>query len=188
MLDRLFFSCFLTAVMASFVLGCGSSPSHQDKLREITDDTSLTEEDKLKRLAEQIFNLSEFAIMPAEPPGHHVTLSIRCNDDEVVRKIMEGKAPANLQSALKEFHLKGLLLQLADYLIRVQDMHLQRLTVSLHSTDNGESDSHGMETRRYQLVLARAKFAEFLAVAKLRPQEGVPKAETIWKVEHDQFR
>lgn len=174
--------------MAFFMLGCGSTPSHHDQLREIIDDTSLTEEDKLKQLAERIFNLSQFELVPSEPVGHQVTLSIRCNDDQVVRKIMENKASAELDKALKEFHLKALLLQLADYLIRVQDMHLQRLTIKLHNDGQSESNPPAADGIVYQFSLRRDKFAEFLTIAKLRPQESIPKAEKIWKIEVDQFR
>jgi hypothetical protein len=168
--------------------GCGSNASHQESLQEILSDPQLNETEKLERMAQQIFNLAEFSVEPALPNGHAVTLLIRGNDDQVVRKIMDGKEAAALQKALKEFHLRALNLQLADYLIRAQDMHLQQVTLALQVAEPGSSTAASPGEVKYRLVLSRQQFAEFLAIAKLRPQEAVPKAEKLWQVVLDQFR
>ncbi len=179
---------FLGIAISALASGCGSDPTHHDNLQQILSDTSLSEPEKLEQLARQIFNLAEFSLTPADPLGHEVTLSIRSNDDQVVRKIMENKDAAELNKALKEFHLKALNLQMADYLVRAQDMHLQDLTVILQVADDGSGTSPVSGDALYQLQLPQKHFAEFLTIAKLRPQESLPKAEKLWKVAVDQFR
>jgi hypothetical protein len=167
--------------------GCGSSPSHQDHLQEIINDTSLSEEEKLQKLAERIFNLASFSLGSAGPLGHQLTLEIHANDDSVVRKIMEGKDSKALNAALKEFHLKTLQLQLADYLLRAQEMHVQQLSILIKDSKPAETTATPNDVK-YQLVLERKQFAEFLSIAKLRPQESIPKAEKLWTVVVDGYR
>lgn len=178
----------LGCMMAALASGCGSDPTQQDNLQQILSNTNLSEAEKLEQMAKQIFNLSEFSLAAADPIGHHVTLTIRGNDDQVVRKIMEAKDAAALNKALKEFHLKTLNFQLADYLIRAQDMHLQQLTVVLQVSEVGSASSETGGDVKYRFNLPKKNFAEFLTVAKLRPQEGLPKAEKLWEVVVDQFR
>ncbi|MDP1563621.1 MAG: hypothetical protein Q8M16_19755 [Pirellulaceae bacterium] len=178
----------LGLVIAALASGCGSDPTHQDHLQQILSNTNLSEAEKLEQMAKQIFNLTEFSLAAADPIGHNVTLTIRGNDDQVVRKIMEGKDAAALNKALKEFHLKTLNFQLADYLIRAQDMHLQQLTIALQVAEAGSQSSKTGGDVKYRLNLPKKNFAEFLTVAKLRPQEGLPKAEKLWEVVVDQFR
>lgn len=174
--------------MVVIASGCGSAPTHQDQLQQILSNAKLSEAEKLEQMAKQIFNVAEFSLEPAQPQGHQVTLMIRGNDDRSVRKIMESKDAKSLNQALKEFHMRSLNLQMADYLIRAQDLHLQQLTMAIQVADADAADASTDGDVKYRLVLPRKHFAEFLTIAKLRPQEAVPKAEKLWQVVVDQFR
>jgi hypothetical protein len=172
----------------TWVGGCGGTPSTQDHLQAILEDQSLSETDKLEKLAVHCFDLRAFAVTPATPTGHAVELQIRGHDDRVIRQVMDGKGPDALHQALKEFHFKTLNLQLADYLRRAKDMHLGQLTVSLQLQTPGSVDDVDGGQEMYRLVLPAEQFAAFLEVAKLRPAESLAKAEKLWRVISDEFR
>jgi len=169
-------------------LGCGRTTSHQESLQAIVENKSLSEADKLEKMAAHCFDLLGFALTPARTSGHAVELNVRGHDDKVIRQVMEGKGADQLNQALKEFHFKTLNLQLADYLRRAKDMHLSQLTVALHLNDPGLGGGPiGLE-ERYRLVLSSDQFAAFLEIARLRPAESLAKAEKLWRVVIDEFR
>lgn len=176
--------------LASLLLwvGCGPGPSQRENLQAIMENRSLSEEEKLTRLALAIFDLVNVEIIQIQPEGHEVSLAVRANNDSVIRQVMEGKPPEQLSQALKEFHFKLLNPQIAEYLRRAKDMRLQRLTVSLQPVQAGGAQRAALGDEQYRLVLERDRFEKFLQVANLRAQEALPQAEKIWRVEVDQFK
>lgn len=168
--------------------GCGPSPSQRETLQSIMENRTLSEEEKLARLALAIFAVVDIEVIPAEPDGHAVGLAVRSNDDDVIRQVMEGKPAAQIQQALKEFHFKLLNPQIAEYLRRARDMHLRRLTISLQPIRSGAGQRTTFGEEQYRLVLERERFEQYLQVANLRSQEALPQAEKIWRVEVDQFQ
>lgn len=176
--------------LASLLLwvGCGPNPSQRENLQSIMENQALSEEEKLTRLALAIFDLVNVEIIQTQPDGHAVSLAVRANNDSVIRQVMEGKPQEQLSQALKEFHFKLLNPQIAEYLRRAKDMHLQRLTVSLQPVRDGGAQQATLGDEPYRLVLERDRFEKFLQVANLRAQEALPQAEKIWRVEVDQFK
>lgn len=176
--------------LASLLLwvGCGPNPSQRENLQSIMENQALSEEEKLTRLALAIFDLVNVEIIQTQPDGHAVSLAVRANNDSVIRQVMEGKPQEQLSQALKEFHFKLLNPQIAEYLRRAKDMHLQRLTVSLQPVRDGGAQQATLGDEPYRLVLERDRFERFLQVANLRAHEALPQAEKIWRVEVDQFK
>lgn len=193
MQNRLFLGFARWAIglaLASLLLwvGCGPSPSQRENLQSIMENRSLSEEEKLTRLALAIFDLVNVEIIQTQSDGHAVSLAVRANNDSVIRQVMEGKPQEQLSQALKEFHFKLLNPQIAEYLRRAKDMRLQRLTVSLQPVQAGGAQRATLGDELYRLVLERDRFEKFLQVANLRAQEALPQAEKIWRVEVDQFK
>jgi len=176
------------ALTSLWLLGCGPTPSQRENLQSIMENRSLSEEEKLSRLALAIFDLVDVELTPAEPDGHAVRLAVRANDDDVIRQVLQGKPADQLKQALKEFHFKLLNPQIAEYLRRARDMHLRRLTVSLQGVRSGDGQRTTLGEEQYRLVLERDRFENFLQVANLRAEAAVPQAEKIWRIEVDQFQ
>lgn len=177
-----------TGWVALLTVGCGPTPSQRETLQSIMENRTLSEEEKLARLALAIFAVVDIEITPGEPDGQAVRLAVRSNDDDVIRQVMDGKPAEQLQRALKEFHFKLLNPQIAEYLRRARDMHLRRLTISLQPVRDSAGQRTTFGEEQYRLVLDRERFEAYLQVANLRAQDALPQAEKIWRVEVDQFQ
>jgi len=166
--------------------GCGRGPSHHDTLQGIMQDRSLNEAAKLERLAEHIFDLTRAEVSPVQPSGFAAELQVKGPDDSVIRQVTSGKSAAETNRALKEFHFKSLNPQLANYLRRAQDLHLQQLTVSL--LVNESSGGGDAAAEKYRLILKRDDFQRAMEAATLPAREALPTLERLWQVQLDGFR
>ena len=168
--------------------GCGESPSQRDVWQTVLEDRSLGEPERLSKLAELMFDLNSCVVGPGpDQRGHRVELTVRAGAEDVVRQVMKDRPADQLPLALKEFHFKSLNNQLADYIRRAKDLHLEEVQLTLQARDAQGGGDDSSSAVLYQCSLPKNRFSDFLAVANLRARESIPKLEKIWTVTVDEF-
>lgn len=167
--------------------GCGDSPSQQETLQRIIRDTSTSVSEKVEQLARKMFDVKDFVALGGAK-GPTIEMSINGSDPSVIVQAAAGKNPEKLKPAVKLFHLKSLINQLASFVHHTRIYKVQEISLTLHSPvlQGGELSAEPQES--YRLKLTSDKFDEFEAAAKLRPEAAIQRCEKIWQVLVDELK
>ena len=114
-------------------------------------------------------------------------MSINGGNPAGIVRTLEGKDTDRVNAALKQFYLRPVISQLANFVHYTRNLHLGPVEVEILAPEIQGQQIADSSTAQYSLVLNPKDFDAFVEAAKLGTKEAVQQCEAIWTVRQDRW-